>query len=50
MVLMYSMIEGVMQADPLSMFVYGIGILPSICYLKQEFPAVKLPRHRVQLH
>jgi hypothetical protein len=42
MSLLYSK-EGVMQGDPLSMFGFGIGILPLIRRLKQEFPAVKQP-------
>jgi hypothetical protein len=42
MFLLYSK-EGVMEGDPLSMFGYGIGILPLILRLKQEFPAVKQP-------
>jgi hypothetical protein len=35
--------EGVTQGDPLSMFGYGIGILPLICRLKEESPEVKQP-------
>jgi hypothetical protein len=42
-VLLYSKEAGVTQGDPLSMFSYGIGILPLICRLKHEFPAVKQP-------
>jgi hypothetical protein len=35
--------EGVTQGDPLSMFAYGIGMLPLICQLKTEFPQVEQP-------
>jgi hypothetical protein len=35
--------EGVTQGDPLSMFGYGIGVLPLIRRLKEEFPSVKQP-------
>jgi hypothetical protein len=35
--------EGVTQGGPLSMFGYGIGILPLIRPLKEEFPEVKQP-------
>jgi hypothetical protein len=35
--------EGVTQGYPLSMFAYGIGILPLIRLLKVEFPAVEQP-------
>jgi hypothetical protein len=42
MALLYSK-EGVTQGDPLSMFGYGIGIMPLIRRLKHEFPAVKQP-------
>jgi len=33
--------EGSTQGDPLSMIVYGIGTLPLVRQLKQEFPAVE---------
>jgi hypothetical protein len=33
--------EGVTQVDPLSMFAYGVGILPLIRVLKEEFPVVE---------
>ena len=35
--------EGVTQGGPLSMFGYGIGILPLICILKEEFTEVRQP-------
>ncbi len=35
--------EGVTQGDPLSMFAYGVGVLPLIHQLKAEFPAVEQP-------
>jgi hypothetical protein len=35
--------EGVTQGDPLSTFAYGVGILPLIHVLKQDFPEVEQP-------
>ena len=35
--------EGVTQGDPISMFIYGIGLLPLIRQLKAEFPTVQQP-------
>jgi hypothetical protein len=35
--------EGVTQGDPLSMFAYGLGILPLICKLKSKFTNMNQP-------
>jgi hypothetical protein len=35
--------EGITQGDTLSMFAYGVGILPLIHRLKLKFPAVEQP-------
>ena len=35
--------EGVTQGDPLSMFAYGLGVLPRIWHLKHEFPSLEQP-------
>jgi hypothetical protein len=33
--------EGVTQGDPISMFIYGLGLLPLIRQLKAEFPIIQ---------
>jgi hypothetical protein len=35
--------EGVTQGDPISMFAYGVGVLPLIRQLKKQFPEVGQP-------
>ena len=35
--------EGVIQGDPLSMFAYGIGMMPLMRQLKAKFPQVEQP-------